>query len=65
MNLKQLDGNLDKALQDFRDNVDSVFPKSGSDHPVDSEIHDLAYQVNAALLEFKQNIIKYLKEKES
>lgn len=65
MNLNQLDANLENALQGFRDNVDAVFPKSGSSHPVDSEIHDLAYQVNGALLEFKENIISYLKEKES
>lgn len=62
MNIEELNSILDKALQDFRDNVDSQFPAGESNHVTVGELHDLAYQTNAALLSFKKSIIQYLKE---
>lgn len=64
MDIKELEDKLDDSLQNFRHEIDGMFPEGGSTHINDAEAHNLAYQVNAVLLTFRREIIRYLKEKD-
>lgn len=61
MNLKTLEENLDKALQDFSSAIRSEYDDYNQSHATNADISTLARHTFYALEEFKKEIIIFLK----